>query len=164
MEGPRVEGYDPAEFGDLDKVAPAPFVDDTLGIRWDLFSPDRVEAHLEAGAAHHQPYGIVHGGVYCGVVETLASVAAALRVLGDGNAVVGVHNATDFIRAHRTGRLDAVATPVHVGRTQHLWEVVITRAEDGKQVARGQVRLQVISADQALAGAAAQSGGEEDGA
>jgi 1,4-dihydroxy-2-naphthoyl-CoA hydrolase len=100
-----------------------------------------------------QPYGIVHGGVYCAMVETLASHAAARVAVADGNIVVGVSNATDFLRATREGVLEGLAEPVHLGRTQHLWQVRIWRQEDGKTVARGQVRLQVLPGDGQLAGA-----------
>lgn len=118
-----------------------------LGIAFDDVERGRVRAHLIADERHHQPYGIVHGGVYAAVVETLASIAAALEVWDDGQVVVGVSNQTDFLRAHRDGRLDAVAEAVHVGRSQQLWQVSITRANDGKTVARGQVRLQNLPAD-----------------
>lgn len=119
-----------------------------LGLVWDTFGPDRVTAHLDADERHHQPSGIVHGGVWCAMVESLASVAAAVHLLGTDRVPVGVHNATDFLRAHRHGRVDGEATPVHVGRTQQLWQVVLTRAEDGKAVARGQVRLSNVRAEQ----------------
>lgn len=142
---PRVEGYDLDEL-DWEDVPGAPWVDDALGLTLDLLSPDRVEGHVIAGPRHHQPYGIVHGGVYCSMVETLASIAAAMRVLAEGGIVVGVSNTTDFLRATREGRLTAVATPLHVGRLQHLWQVEIARA-DGKRAARGQVRLQVLEGD-----------------
>ena len=115
-----------------------------LGIQWGSFSAERVTAHLDLGARHHQPYGIVHGGVWCSVVETLGSVAAWLRVASRGQVVVGVSNTTDFLRAHRVGVVDAVAEPVHVGRTQQLWVVQMHRREDGKAIARGQVRLQNV--------------------
>ncbi|WP_052669857.1 PaaI family thioesterase [Nitriliruptor alkaliphilus] len=115
-----------------------------VGLVWDTFSLDLVTAHLECGPPQHQPYGIVHGGVWCSVVETVASTAAALRVAGDGRLTVGVSNTTDFLRSHREGRVDAVATPIHVGRLQQLWQVELTRASDGKAVARGQVRLQNV--------------------
>lgn len=128
----------------------------TIGLVWGDFALDRVTAHLDCDARHHQPYGIVHGGVWCAVVESMASVGAALHAMTTGQVVVGVSNATDFLRAHRTGRVDAVAQPVHVGRTQQLWQVVITRAADGKPVARGQVRLQQLAADRDLAGRQAQ--------
>ncbi len=113
----------------------------TLGLVWDRISRDAAHAHIDIDARHLQPYGIVHGGVWCAVVESLASVSAALKVAGTGRFVVGVSNATDFLRSHRQGRVDAVATPIHVGRSQQLWQVVLTRATDGAPVARGQVRL-----------------------
>lgn len=119
-----------------------------LGLVFDGLEDGGVRAHLDCGPAHHQPYGIVHGGVYAAIVETLASISAALDVEAQGKVVVGVSNATDFLRAHRSGRIDAVATPIHRGRLQHVWVVEITRASDGKLVARGQVRLQVLEPDQ----------------
>lgn len=122
-----------------------------LGIEFDELSPTRVRAHLEADSRHHQPFGIVHGGVHCSLVETLASVGGALAVWDDGLVPVGVANSTDFLRPHRTGRLDAAAEPIHVGRTQQLWQVVITRASDDKPVARGQVRLQNVPDEDGVA-------------
>ena len=69
-----------------------------LGVHMTEVSGDRVVAEWEAGSKHHQPYGIVHGGVHCSVVETLASVGAAMW-LGQQGQVVGVNNNTDFYRA-----------------------------------------------------------------
>lgn len=126
----------------------AAFDDHAIGLVWDTLAADRVTAHLECGPQHHQPYGIVHGGVWCTVVETMASIAGALRVAGDGKLTVGVSNTTDFLRSHREGRVDGVATPIHVGRSQQLWQVELTRSSDGKAVARGQVRLQNVDPKQ----------------
>jgi 1,4-dihydroxy-2-naphthoyl-CoA hydrolase len=120
----------------------------TLGLRWDRIRLEAVHAHLEIDDRHHQPYGIVHGGVWCAVVESMASVAAALQVAASGRFVVGVSNSTDFLRSHRQGRIDAVATPIHVGRSQQLWQVVLSRASDGAAVARGQVRLANVDPEQ----------------
>jgi 1,4-dihydroxy-2-naphthoyl-CoA hydrolase len=111
-----------------------------LGIEMTEVTGDRVVAHWDAAAKHHQPYGIVHGGVHCSVVETLASVGAAMW-LGDRGQVVGVNNNTDFYRAVREGRLTSTATPLHRGRMQQVW-VVETLDADSRTVARGQVRLQ----------------------
>jgi 1,4-dihydroxy-2-naphthoyl-CoA hydrolase len=60
-----------------------------------------------------------------------------------GQFAVGVNNTTDFIRSMTAGRLEVVAEPIQQGRTQQLWQVQLTR-EDGKLVARGQVRLQNV--------------------
>jgi uncharacterized protein (TIGR00369 family) len=86
----------------------------------------------------------VHGGVYCTVVESAASIGASAAVADRGQFAVGVNNSTDFLRPATGGRLDVVAEPVQQGRTLQLWLVTLTRAEDGKLVARGQVRLQNV--------------------
>jgi len=104
---------------------------------------DRVVLQWDVTEAHHQPYGIVHGGVYCAAVETAASVAGALW-FGDRGKVVGVNNSTDFLRAVNSGRLTATATPIHRGRSQQLWQVAITDEQE-RLVARGQVRLQNLT-------------------
>ena len=120
-------------------TALGPFIEH-LGLRITEAGPDRVTASWTARPELHQPYGILHGGVHSSVVETLASVAAALW-LGDEGKVVGVNNSTDFYRAVADGELTSVAEPIHRGRSQQVW-VVRTEDADGRLVARGQVRLQ----------------------
>jgi acyl-coenzyme A thioesterase PaaI-like protein len=61
-----------------------------------------------------------------------------------GQFAVGVSNNTDFLRPMKEGRVDVVAEPIIQGQIQQLWQVIITRSSDGKEVARGQVRLQNI--------------------
>ncbi|MFP4149585.1 MAG: PaaI family thioesterase [Nitriliruptoraceae bacterium] len=134
-----------SELAELLTVDADRFGTSTLGLRWDRLSLAEVAGHLDIDERHRQPYGIVHGGVWCAVVESLASVAAALQVADSGRVVVGVSNSTDFLRSHREGRVEAVATPVHVGRSQQVWQVWLTRSEDGKAIARGQVRLANIA-------------------
>ena len=112
-----------------------------LGLELVEMSGDRVVATWEALPKLHQPYGIVHGGVHCSVVETLASIAGALW-LGDRGQVVGVNNNTDFFRAVTDGGLTSTATPLHRGRSQQLWVVETVTDADGRLAARGQVRLQ----------------------
>lgn len=120
--------------------------DDHLGIVVTEGSGDRVVGVVDVDDRHRQPYGIVHGGVYCALVETVGSVAGALW-FGDRGHVVGVNNNTHFLRAVREGRLTAVATPVHRGRTQQLWQVDVTDAAD-RLVARGELRVaNLASAD-----------------
>ena len=104
----------------------------------------RVAGHVDVGPQHHTPWGVVHGGLYCTLVESAASVGASTAVAGRGQFSVGVNNSTDFLRPMTAGRLEVVAEPVQQGRTLQLWLVTITRAEDGKLVARGQVRLQNV--------------------
>jgi 1,4-dihydroxy-2-naphthoyl-CoA hydrolase len=122
---------------------------DLLGLRFEEVGPDRVVIVWDVTPALHQPYGIVHGGVHASVVETAASIGAAVW-LGDRGQVVGVSNHTDFLRAARDGRLRAVADPIHRGRLQQLWLVEI-RDEQDRLIARGQVRLQNIAGADRLA-------------
>lgn len=136
--GGTLEG---APLSDLDAFLTDRFGAGVIGLRWDRLSATRGEAHFVATETLHQPSGIVHGGVWCAVVESMASVCAAMAVLPRGMVCVGAHNATDFLRPHKEGRVDGVATPIHIGRTQQLWQVELTRASDGKALARGQVRL-----------------------
>ncbi len=114
-----------------------------LGVEFVEATGDRVVATWEARPDLHQPYGIVHGGVHCSVIETLASIGAAFwfaEQQPDGK-VVGVNNNTDFYRAVREGTLTSTATPLHRGRSQQVWVVETVDAE-GRTAARGQVRLQ----------------------
>ncbi|MGB8362847.1 MAG: PaaI family thioesterase [Acidimicrobiia bacterium] len=112
------------------------------GIELTDASVDHAEGRLEITEDHHQPYGVVHGGVYCTIIETLASTGAALWAMDQGMAgAVGVSNKTDFLRSVTEGVLLGKATPIHRGRSQQLWQVNITRESDGKLVAQGQVRM-----------------------
>ncbi|MGY4720388.1 PaaI family thioesterase [Naumannella cuiyingiana] len=120
---------------------------DLIGLEITENTGDRLAGHVDLGPQHHQPYGIVHGGVFCAIIETAASVGAATAVADQGLGVVGVHNATDFLRPGRAGRAQVVAEPLHRGRTQQLWQVIITDEASGKALARGQVRLHNISRD-----------------
>jgi uncharacterized protein (TIGR00369 family) len=122
--------------------------DDEIGLTYLDANPDGARAQLTISEKLLQPHGIVHGGVYCSIVESVASVSAGvwLESKGLGSNVVGVNNNTDFLRAIKAGAVTATSTPIHRGRRQQIWLVEITDA-NGKMVARGQVRLQNLSAD-----------------
>jgi len=117
-----------------------------LEIEFDERGPTRVTGSIAADERHHQPWGLIHGGLYTTAIESFATTGAFEAVKDQGMQAVGVSNLTDFVRPHRGGRLDVVATPIHQGRTQQLWQVEIRRPEDQKLVARGQVRLQNVPA------------------
>lgn len=127
----------------LSQMPTAPF-DKLVGLEYTSLTPEGVSATLTVTENLLQPNGIVHGGVYCSVVESVASVSAYVwraNVLGEESAVVGVNNNTDFLRAISTGTLTATSTPIHRGRRQQLW--LVTIADDqNRTIARGQVRLQ----------------------
>jgi len=122
---------------------------DLLGLELVEATGDRVVMRWRLRPELMQGYGIVHGGVYCSVIETAASIGAAVW-LGERGHVVGVSNQTDFIRAARDGEMTATALPIHRGRSQQLWAVEILDAEQ-RLIAKGQVRLQNIASADALA-------------
>ena len=119
--------------------------DNEIGLTILQVTPDEGRARLDIHDKLLQPWGIVHGGVYCAIVESLSSVCghAWLSEHG-GGTVVGVNNNTDFLRAISAGTVYALATPVHRGRRQQLWVTTITDDND-RVVARGQVRLQNLA-------------------
>ncbi len=123
-----------------------------MGITVTHATQDEVRCELTIGPEHLQGYGIVHGGVHSGIIESLASIGAALYALPRGQSVVGLENSTSFVRAVRAGaKLHSVATPITRGRRTQVWEARVLD-EDEKVVATGRVRLLCIEADQALAG------------
>jgi len=125
---------------------------EAMGMKITSATKDEVRAEMTIGPQHLQAYGIVHGGVHCGVIETLASIGAYLVARERGQHVVGLENNTSFIRAVRAGtRLRAVATPVTRGRQTQVWAASIVDEED-RLVATGRVRLLCLASDQSLAG------------
>jgi uncharacterized protein (TIGR00369 family) len=123
-----------------------------MGITITSATTEEVRGELEVTERHHQGLGIVHGGVYCGVIETLASIGAAIVASARAQSVVGLENSTSFVRAVRGGLLRASATPVTRGRTTQLWEGRIWDADD-RVVATGRVRLLCLDADRPVDGA-----------
>jgi uncharacterized protein (TIGR00369 family) len=99
----------------------------------------------------HQPYGIVHGGVYASIAETLASVGAAIHALACGQTVVGVENSTSFLRAVRSGSLHGRAWPQHRGQRTQMWNVEIGD-DEGRVAASARVRVLNLEGGATIAG------------
>jgi uncharacterized protein (TIGR00369 family) len=77
-----------------------------------------------------QPAGLVHGGIYAAIAESLASTGTALAVLGEGKMAVGLSNQTSFLRPITEGTIHAHARARHRGRTTWVWEVDLTDDAD----------------------------------
>jgi uncharacterized protein (TIGR00369 family) len=121
--------------------------DSEIGLEFVELTPDGGTARLEINDKLLQPWGIVHGGVYCAIIESLASVSGQVWLTENGGGhVVGVNNNTDFLRAISSGTVRAVSVPIHRGRRQQLWLIRISDDQE-RVVARGQVRLQNLSAE-----------------
>jgi len=122
-----------------------------MGIHFVHATADEVIAEIEIGSHHHQAYGIVHGGVYSSLIETVASVGAALVALPRSQSVVGLENHTSFLNAVREGKLRATARPLMRGRRTQVWEATVTDAA-GRAVASGRARFLALEAGSSLAG------------
>lgn len=121
--------------------APSAFVR-ASGFVAEEVSAERVLGHADFGPEHHTDQGVVHGGVYATIVEIAGGAGANAAVADRGQIAVGVHNATDFLRASTGGRAVVAATALHQGRSQQLWQVVISDEASGKVLARGMLRVQ----------------------
>ena len=96
----------------------------TLGIVPQELTPTRVVATMPVTPAHHQPYGYLHGGASVALAETVASIGGLLNC-PPGQGVVGLEINANHVRPRRSGVLTAIGTPLHTGRTTHVWEVKI---------------------------------------
>ncbi|HEY6912546.1 MAG TPA: PaaI family thioesterase [Myxococcales bacterium] len=124
------------------------------GLRFTVATAEQVGAEWTIAEHHLQAYGIVHGGVHCGVIETLASVGAAVFASARGQTVVGLENHTSFIRAVRIGeKLAAEARPITRGKRTQVWEATV-KNQAGEIVATGRVRLLCLEPGTVVAGEA----------
>ena len=125
--------------------------DQAMGFRYVRATADEIVMEYEVGPEHRQPYGIVHGGVHCAIVESACSTGAGLAALARGQSVVGVENHTSFIHAVREGTITVRAVPLTRGRRTHVWEAT-SRDAAGRVIATGRVRLLCLDAGTDLAG------------
>jgi len=89
-----------------------------MGLQFTRISSDEVVAEVPVTPALLQPYGIVHGGVYASIVETLASAGAAVFAMRDGKTSVGLENTTSFVRAVRSGKLPTQGAELELIKTR----------------------------------------------
>jgi len=92
-------------------------IGELLGIRFESFDDDSLSASMAVDARTHQPYGLLHGGASVVLAETLGSTASYLCIDSSRFYCVGLEVNANHLRGLRTGRVHAVARPVHLGRT-----------------------------------------------
>jgi uncharacterized protein (TIGR00369 family) len=113
------------------ETTPAGFAEE-IGIEWLNLDPDDARARIAIEPRHLQPFGIVHGGVFAALAESLTSAATYGAVHEQGMVAMGQANDTTFLRPIGEGHANAAATPRHRGRTTWVWDVEIT--DDGGRV------------------------------
>lgn len=102
----------------------------TLNITFVELTRERVVARMPVDPRVHQPFGLLHGGASVALAETVASVGAWLHIDQTREAAVGLEINANHVRGKRDGVVTATATPAHVGRTTHVWDVRIVDEAD----------------------------------
>ncbi len=105
----------------------------SLGIEIIELQPTRVVATMPVDERTHQPFGILHGGASVALAETVASIGAAANIDRSAFMAVGLEINANHLRAKSEGVVTGTATPIHVGRTTHVWDVRIVD-ESGRLV------------------------------
>jgi 1,4-dihydroxy-2-naphthoyl-CoA hydrolase len=128
----------------------SPVADDALtgfdrlcGIELLELSDEVVRGRVQVRDRHKQPAGLVHGGVYATVAESLAVAGTARAVAADGRSATGLSTQTNFMRPITGGRIEATARPRHRGRSTWVWEVEIADAE-GRLCVLSRVTISVV--------------------
>ncbi len=106
---------------DLGKDSMAGF----LGMQWIEIGEDYLQLSMPVNERTTQVYGILHGGASCALAETVGSVASALVIDQDKFYCVGLEINANHIRSVRSGLVIGTATPLHLGRTTHVWDIKI---------------------------------------
>jgi 1,4-dihydroxy-2-naphthoyl-CoA hydrolase len=115
----------------------------TLEIEMIEATPDRVVARMPVTPRVHQPFGLLHGGASVALAETVASIGAYICVMDQGMGAVGLEINANHIKGKRDGVVTAVGTPLHKGRSTHVWEVRISD-EQGALVCISRCTLAII--------------------
>ncbi|MFL5869961.1 MAG: PaaI family thioesterase [Solirubrobacterales bacterium] len=103
---------------------------DLIGLEYLDMGPEEVRARLEVTDEVRQPVGLVHGGVFASMAESMCSAATWFAVKDGGMAAMGQSNSATFIRPITEGHVRATARPRHRGRTTWVWDVEITDDEE----------------------------------
>jgi 1,4-dihydroxy-2-naphthoyl-CoA hydrolase len=107
-----------------------PGFDSLYGLELIEITPDVARGRVRVRDELKQPFGLVHGGVYAAIAESLASFGTAVAVSQDGKIAMGLSNQTSFLRPVTEGTIHAVGVPRHRGRTTWVWEVEMSDDHD----------------------------------
>jgi 1,4-dihydroxy-2-naphthoyl-CoA hydrolase len=102
--------------------------DRLYGLELTELEDELVRASVEVQDRHRQPFGLVHGGLYATIAESMAVMGTVRGVAGDGRVATGLSTQTSFLRPITGDRIEAIARPRHRGRSTWVWEVEISDA------------------------------------
>ena len=114
-----------------------------LDIRFEAFDDDSLTASMVVDPRTHQPYGLLHGGASVVLAETLGSTASYLCIDSRRFYCVGLEVNANHLRGLRSGRVTAVARPLHLGRTTQVWDIRLS-GDDGKLSCVSRLSMAVV--------------------
>jgi uncharacterized protein (TIGR00369 family) len=114
-----------------------------LDIRFEAYDDQSLTASMVVDRRTHQPYGLLHGGASVVLAETLGSTASYLCIDNSRFYCVGLEVNANHLRGVRSGRVTAVARPVHLGRTTHVWDIRLS-GEDGKPSCISRLTMAIV--------------------
>lgn len=114
-----------------------------LGIEWAGIGSDYLKARMPVDHRTRQPYGLLHGGASCVLSETVGSVASALVVDTSKYSCVGMEINANHLRSVREGWVTGTATPLHLGRNTHVWDIKI-HDEQGQLICVSRLTVAII--------------------
>lgn len=117
---------------------------ETLSMEFIEVADNKLVAKMPVTSKVHQPDGILHGGASVALAETVGSVASVLRIDREKQAIRGLEISANHVRSVRDGFVFATATPIHIGKTTHIWEIKI---EDDQQRLISHCKLTTIVID-----------------
>lgn len=101
-----------------------------LEIEFIEIGEDYLIAKMPVSEKTRQPFGLLHGGASVVLAETLGSVAASILVVPQGKIPVGLEINANHIKSIKEGFVYGKVSPVHVGKSTHLWEIKITNEKE----------------------------------
>ncbi|MFI8483162.1 hotdog fold thioesterase [Pseudomonas sp. NPDC078700] len=119
-------------------------IGEQLDIRFESFDDESITASMVVDSRTHQPYGLLHGGASVVLAETLGSTASYQCIDSDKFYCVGLEVNANHLRGVRSGRVNATARAVHLGRTTHVWDIRLT-TEDGKTSCISRLTVAVVA-------------------
>ena len=114
-----------------------------IGIEFTEIGENYLKGRMPVDHRTNQPYGLLHGGASCVLAETLGSIASALVIDQSAFICVGLEINANHIRSARKGFVTGTASPLHLGKTTHVWDIKI-HDEDHKLVCVSRLTVAII--------------------
>lgn len=102
-----------------------PNMDDTLGIEYKSFEPERIVATMPVTSKTKQPFGYLHGGASVALAETLCSIGSWLHLSDENHIAIGLEINANHLRPVKEGEVRGIATPIKTGQNIHVWQAHI---------------------------------------